>query len=33
MKSKLGKATVLDCHISRHGFIAVDFGKILDCFF
>lgn len=33
MKSKLGKATVLDHHINRPAYVATDFGKALDRFF
>lgn len=33
MKSKLGKATALDHHINRPGYVAKDFGKALDNFF
>ncbi len=33
LKSKLGKATVLDQHINRPGYVKADFGKSLDNFF
>lgn len=33
LKSKLGKATALDHHINRPGYVATDFGKALDNFF
>lgn len=33
LKSKLGKATALDHHINRPGYVKTDFGKALDTFF
>ncbi|WP_346881799.1 hypothetical protein [uncultured Algibacter sp.] len=33
LKSKLGKATALDHHINRPGYVKTDFGKALDNFF
>ena len=33
LKSKLGKATVLDHHINRPGFVKDDFGAALGRFF
>ncbi|MCD9564247.1 LysM peptidoglycan-binding domain-containing protein [Tenacibaculum maritimum] len=33
LKSKLGKATVLDHHINRPAYVKPDFGKALDNFF
>lgn len=33
LKSKLGKATALDHHINRPGYVKTDFGEALDNFF